>query len=128
MTSTPKLNAAQARQLHEAEVAVAKLKAQLEIAETTRDELRDRFIPRLSLATEAKEKLKGVLVGLAGGISVRATPCVGAEYFRLRDYRAAGHQVTPEMAEHISPGKPYLRWTVKTIDGPKHHDAVEPAR
>lgn len=127
-TAPKKLSAQQARQLHDADVEVGKLKAALEIAERTREDLRDRYKSRLVPSEDPKDAGKGVLVGSAGGITVRVTPAVSGEFFRFRDYKLAGNPVTPEMAEHVSPGRPYDRWTTKLLEGPKRHDAVEPAR
>jgi hypothetical protein len=50
----------------------------------------------------------------------------GGEFFSLKDYRAAGHPITPEMAPHVHPGDPRERWTWKDLRGPKSPDAVEP--
>ncbi len=127
-TATKKLSAAQARQLHDADVEVAKLKAALEIAEETVKQLRARYKPRLVPSEDPKDAGKGVLVGSAGGITIRVSPSVSGDFFKLRDYKLAGHPVTPAMAEHISAGRPYDRWTTKLVDGPKRHDAVEPVR
>jgi hypothetical protein len=121
-TATKRLTAQQARQLHDADVEVAKLKAALDIAESTVKELRARYKPRLVPSEDPKDAGKGVLVASAGGITIRVSPSISGDFFKLRDYKLAGHKVTPEMAEHISPGRPYDRWTTKLLEGPKRHD------
>lgn len=120
----PKLTADQARKLHDAEVAHDQLKAQLDIAKKTRDELRGKYRPRLELAKDAAAALKGTLQAISGGIAVQATPSAGGETFSLKDYRTAGHKVTPEMQPFIKAGGTRWTWTVRSIAGPKRHDAA----
>ncbi len=64
---------------------------------------------------------------MVGGVSIRITPQESGERFSLTAYREAGHEVTPEMQDAISPGKPFDRWTLKPAAGPKKLKAVEPA-
>lgn len=123
----PKLTAARARQLHDAEVAVAKLEANLKIARETRDVLRAKVLPKLGPATDPEDADNGVLEGTAGGVSIRATLKSSGESFSLKRYRELGHQVTAAMREAIAAGRPYRQWTVKPVAGPKKIGAVEPA-
>jgi hypothetical protein len=125
--AAPKLTAATARKLHDAEVAVAQLEAQLKLAREARDELRDRVRPRLAPAADAEDRAKGILEGRAGGVLVRVAPAVSGESFSLKRYVEAGHRITAAMRDAISPGRPYDRWTVKPAAGPKKLGAVEPA-
>lgn len=124
--TTPKLTAAQARKLHDTEVAVLQLEAQVKLAKATRDELRERYRDRLQLSADPKEAEKGILTAIAGGVIVRVSPTVSADSFSLKRYTDLGHQVTAAMREAIAPGKPYDRWTVKAQAGPKKIGAVEP--
>lgn len=126
--TTPKLTADQARKLHAADVDVARLKVALETAETRLKDLRSSYRERVPLSDDAAERAKGVRECTVAGVTVRVYPLVSGDYFSLTDYKKAGHGVTDEMREHIKPGKPYDRWTVKDASGPKHLDAVEPAR
>ena len=61
-----------------------------------------------------------------GGWRIKRTEVDGAEYFSLRDYRDAGHEITAEMAEHLERRDPHERWTVKDLKGPAAPGAVEP--
>jgi hypothetical protein len=126
-TTQPKLSAAQAKQLVTAEVEAAKLKAELEAANRRVAELRERFKPRLAPSEDPKDAGKDVLVAEAGGFLIRCATFVGGDYFSLKAYREAGHEITPAMAEHIHSGDPRERWTWKDLRGPRHPDAVEPA-
>lgn len=129
MTATStKLSADQARKLHAADVDVARLKLALEAAEQRREDLRQAYRDRVPLSEDLEERAKGIRTTVAGGVTVRVFPLVSAARFSLTEYTKAGHGITDEMREHISPGKPYDRWTVKAVAGPKHLDAVEPAR
>lgn len=130
MTATtatePKLSLAQARRLHDAEVAYDKLARGLEDAKQTRDELRSSYLPRIPLSDDPDEAAAGTRVVAIGGITARVTPVAGRESFSLKDYRQAGHKLTAAMRSCITHGRPSQRWTVT---GPaKRHDAVEPAR
>jgi hypothetical protein len=124
---TPKLSAAQARKLERAEVKAAQLEAQLEEAKARRDTLRRRYKSRLQPSTEKRDRGKNVLQAIAGGILVRVSSFRGGDYFSLKDYREAGHEVTPAMRPFIRPGDPRERWTVKSLAGPKTSGAVEPS-
>lgn len=125
-TATPKLTAATARKLHDAEVAVAQLKAQLELAEKSRDELRAKVRDRVPLAADPQDAAKGIREAIAGGVIVRIAPAVSGESFSLKRYVEAGHRITAAMRDAISSGRPYDRWTVKPAAGPKKIGAVEP--
>jgi hypothetical protein len=124
MPTTTKLTASQAKALDRAETRVATAKAELEDAEAERQTLRDRYHDLVPLSDDAEEAAKGIRVAAAGGITVRIAPMVSGETFRYRDYKLAGHPVTPEMAEFLKDGKPYDRWTVRAPR--KTADAVEP--
>lgn len=126
-TATPKLSAAQAKKLVLAEVKAAKLKAELEAAQRELAELHERYKPRLEPSTDPKDAGKDVLMAEVGGFRIRVSTFVGGDYFSLKDYRTAGHPITPEMAEHIRTGDPRERWTWKDLRGPRRPDAVEPA-
>ena len=123
-TDARKFTATQAKALDRAETRVATAKAELEAAEEARRELRDRYHDLVPVSEDPEEAAKGIRVAAAGGITVRIAPMVSGETFRFREYKLAGHPVTPEMAEFLKDGKPYDRWTVR---GPrKTADAVEP--
>ena len=126
VTAPPRLSAEQARKLHDADVAVAKLRAQLKIAEKTLNELEERYHPRIALSDDPGEAAKGIRVAEAGGVHVRVAPFTTAERFSLKAYREAGHKITAAMRDCISAGKPAARWTIKAVDGPKKLGAVEP--
>lgn len=109
----PKLTADQARRLHEADQAAARARVELERANKKLTELRDRYRPRVPLSTDKAEREKGVRVTAVAGISVRVTPASSGERFSLSKYKEAGHEITAEMRDAITSGKPYDRWTVK---------------
>lgn len=120
------LSAEQARKLHDADVAVKKLKARLEDAETHSRGLRARYRDRVPLSENPEEAANGIRVAMVGGVSIRITPQESGERFSLSVYREAGHDITPAMREAITPGKPFDRWTLKPAAGPKKLKAVEP--
>ncbi len=122
----PKLSADQARKLHDADVFVKRLRAQLEDAQKHLGELQDRYRDRIPVSEDLEEAAKGIRVAIVAGVIVRVAPAVSADSFSLRRYTDAGHAVTPEMREAIKPGKPYDRWTIKAAAGPKKLNAVEP--
>lgn len=124
----PTLSAAQARRLHDAEVAHDQLAARLQEARQVRDELRERYLPRIPLSDEPKEREAGTRTATVGGITVRVTPVPARETFSLAAYRRAGHAITAAMLSCISRSLPSHRWTVRPAAGPKRHDAVEPTR
>jgi hypothetical protein len=68
-----------------------------------------------------------VRVATAGGWHLRVTRFSGGERFSLKNFKAAGHKITKAMREHITPGSPQVRVTVKRVDGPTKPGAVEPA-
>lgn len=121
-----KISAAQARALHDAEVAVLQLEAQLEIAKKTRLELRGRYIERVPLSDDVDERARGIRKVVAGGVKIRITPATSGESFSLKAFKEAGHAITREMRAAISAGKPYHRWTVTNAEGPRKIGAVEP--
>jgi hypothetical protein len=120
-----KLSASGAMALHVADVTVAKLKAAAKLAEETRALIQERYRASIPLSEDPKEAAGGIRAAEVGGISVRVTPVDGSERFSLKDYREAGHEVTPEMRDAISTSKPFERWTVKDVRGPRRADAVE---
>jgi hypothetical protein len=124
--SAAKLSAEQARKLHDADVKVKKLRAQLEDADKESRALRARYRERVPLSDKPEEAADGIRVATVGGVSIRITPQESGERFSLTVYREAGHEVTPEMQEAITPGKPFDRWTLKPAAGPKKLKAVEP--
>jgi hypothetical protein len=126
-TKTRKLNAAQARALVLATVTVEKLKASLDAASERLVELRAKYRPLIPASEDPKDAGKDVREVTAGGFRIRVSTFEGGEYFSLKDYRAAGHPITEEMAEHIRAGDPRERWTWKDLRGPRRPDAVEPA-
>jgi hypothetical protein len=125
-TAAPKLTAATARKLHDAEVAVAQLEAQLELAKAARAKVREKVLPRVPLSPLPEEAAKGIRETIAGGVIVRVAPAVSGESFSLKRYVEAGHRITAAMRSAIAPGRPYERWTVKPAAGPKKLGAVEP--
>jgi hypothetical protein len=125
---TPKkLTGTGAMALHVADVTVSKLKAALELAEETRALIQQRYRDAIPLSEDPKEAADGIRSLEVGGIKVRITPVAGSERFSLKDYKAAGHQVTAAMRDAITTSKGYDRWTVKDVRGPRRADAVEPA-
>lgn len=125
MTPPRKLNAAQARALVAAEVAASKLKAALEKAVEKRDELRGRYKLRIPASTDPKDADKDVRQVEVAGFRIRVSSYAGGESFSLKDYKAAGHPITAEMAPHVHSGDPREKWTWKDLRGPKSPDAVE---
>lgn len=121
-----KLSAEQARKLHDQDVLVKKLRAQLEIAEEKLGDLEDRYRARIPLSEDGEEAAKGILATTVGGVAIRVAPCVSADSFSMKRYTDAGHAVTPAMRDAIKPGRPYDRWTIKPAAGPKKLNAVEP--
>lgn len=125
-STTRKLNAAQARALALAEVTYDKLAAALAEAKKARNELRGRFKARIPPSTDPKDADKDVRQVEAGGFRIRVSTFDGGEYFSLKDYREAGHPITPEMEPHVHDGEQREKWTVKALAGPKRPDAIEP--
>lgn len=127
VATAPKLTADQARRLHDADVMVKRLAAQLDDAKKHLGELEKRYIERIPVSEDLEEAAKGIRLAIAGGVSIRVAPMVSADSFSLKRYVDAGHQVTDEMRDAIKPGKPYDRWTIKPAAGPKKLGAVEPS-
>jgi hypothetical protein len=126
VATAPKLSADQARKLHDADVAVKRLRAQLDAQEKHLRELQDRYRERIPVSDDADEAAKGIRITTVGGVVIRVAPAVSADSFSLKRYVDAGHQITAAMREAIRPGKPYDRWTIKAAAGPKKLGAVEP--
>lgn len=124
--TAPKLSADQARRLHDSDVAVKKLRAQLEAAVDHDRELRARYRDRVPLSEKPDEAANGVRVATVGGVAIRIYPQVSAETFSLKRFLEAGHAITAAMREAMSDGKPFDRWTLKPAAGPKKLNAVEP--
>jgi hypothetical protein len=93
-----KLTGTGAMALHVADVTVSKLKAALELAEETRALIQQRYRDSIPLSEDPKEAADGIRSLEVGGIKVRITPVAGSERFSLKDYKAAGHQVTASHA------------------------------
>lgn len=121
-----KLSADQARRLHDAEVSVKQLEAQLEEARTRRTELRTAAIDRIPLSDDVDERAKGIRKAVIGGVRIRVSPAISGETFSLKAFKELGHEITAAMRDAISAGKPYDRWTVTPAAGPKKIGAVEP--
>ncbi len=124
--TTPKLSAEQARKLHDADVVVKRLRAQLEDAQKNLGDLQERYRDRIPVSQDPDEAAKGIRVTLVAGVVVRVAPSVSADSFSLKRYTDLEHQITAAMREAIKPGKPYDRWTIKAAAGPKKLNAVEP--
>lgn len=107
------ITATQAEQLLEAEAAVRRYRAELDDAERRLAEVRKGLRTRVPLSTKQDEKKKKIRAAVIGGVSIRVTPSRTGPRFSLRRYKEAGHEVTPEMKEAITPGRDYDRWTVK---------------
>jgi hypothetical protein len=122
-----KLSATQAVLWATAEVAVLQAKAAWEAAKAEAEKLRARYEDRLEPSADPKDAGKDVKVGVAGGWQIRFTRFTGGERFSIKEYRAAGHKVTPEMRPFISAGDPQVRVTVKRVKGPTKPGAVEPS-
>lgn len=121
-----KLQAREARAIHDVEVAIAKANRELEDLKARREDLRARYGDKVPLSDVPEEAAKGIRKTVAGGIKIRIAPQVSGDYFNLTAYIKAGHLVTSAMGEHIRSGHAYDRWTVN--GPPKTHDAVEPRR
>ncbi len=126
VAAPPKLSADQARKLHDADVTVKRLRAQLEDAERHLGELKDRYRDRIPVSDDPEEAAKEIRVATVAGVTIRVAPFVSADSFSLRRYTDLGHQITAAMREAIKAGKPYDRWTIKAAAGPKKLGAVEP--
>lgn len=122
-----KLSAAQAVAWATAEVAALQAKAALAAAQEKCSEMRVRYEERLAPSSDPKDAGKDVKIGGAGGWQIRLTRFTGGERFSLTSYREAGGKITPLMAEHITPGSPQVRVTVKRTKGPAKPGAVEPS-
>ena len=120
------LRAALARDYVLAEVDVAKLEAELEVAKERRDDLRKRVKPKLVPSAEKDDAGKDVLVGEAGGFRIRVSTFTGGDSFSLAKYLKAGHKITAAMRDALTPGSARERWTWKDVRGPRRPDAVEP--
>lgn len=127
-TAQPTLRAEQAKKLVLAEVKAAKLKAELKAAERERDDLRERYKPRLLPSTKKDDAGKDVLEAEVGGFLIRVSSFKGGDRFSLSDYLTAGHKLTAAMREHVSAGGPQERWSWKDLRGPRRPDAVEISR
>jgi hypothetical protein len=121
-----KLTPAGAKALHLADVAVAKLKAQLEQAEKRRAEMQARYRDLVPLSEDADERAKGIRAAEVGGFKIRIAPVAGSDRFSLKDYLEAGHKITAAMRDAMKRSKPFDRWTIKDVRGPRRADAVEP--
>lgn len=126
VTATSKLDARQARVLHDADVHVKRVRAQLQEAEEKLAEIKVCYRDRIPGSPDLEEAQKGICIATVGGVTIRVAPAVTADSFSLKRYTDAGHPVTDEMTEAIRPGRPYDRWTIKATAGPKKLDAVEP--
>lgn len=122
-----KLSPTGAVALHVADVTVAKLNAALKLAKETREHIEARYHDAIPLAEDPEDRAAGVREAEVAGIRVRVTPIDGSERLSLKDYKEAGHEVTPEMQEAITISKPFDRWTITDVRGPRRADAVEPA-
>lgn len=122
-----KLSAKQAIAWATAEIVMQQAKAAWEQAKVEAEKLRERYEDRLEPSDDPKDAGKDVKVGAAGGWQIRLTRFTGGERFSLTSYRKAGGEITPEMAEHITPGSPQVRVTVNRTKGPAKPGAVEPS-
>lgn len=122
-----KLSAAQAMAWATAEVALAQARATVDQLKEKTDELRARHEHRLDPSDDPGDVGKDVKVGRAGGWLIRFTRFAGAARFSMKDYLAAGHPITPQMEQFITPGSPQVRVTVKRLKGPHKPGSVEPA-
>jgi hypothetical protein len=109
------LSATQARRLLEAEADVRRRRAKLEEAEAALAKLRNAARARVPVSTDRGEKKKRIRAAVVGGIRIRITPAKTGPRFSLKRYRDAGHEITPEMQDAITPARPYDRWTVKAV-------------
>lgn len=124
----PKLTAAQARKIAEAENLVAKLRAQLEQAETEAKEIRARYDDRITEPSDdPRDAGKNVRIARAGGWEIRVSTFTGGDTFSLKTYLSKGHKITPAMKQALTPGAERKRWTVKRLAGPYKPGSVEPA-
>lgn len=112
-----KLSPKQARRLLALDAEVKSRRAALEESERQLAKHRDRACSRVPLSTDSDERKRKIRVAVIGGVSIRITPTTTGETFSLTTYQEAGHEVTKEMKEAITPGRPYDRWTVKELNG-----------
>lgn len=103
----PKLNPAIARRIVKAVIAAERTKRAWETAKAKKDAL-------AKYAHLVPDK-----IGAEGaGHIIRHWIGGGGEIFKLKEYREAGHPVTPEMANFIEPRTTFHQWTVTPIEGP----------
>jgi len=107
------ITAKQAEQLLNADTRVRQLRAELEQAEGELAKARERYHARIPLSRDKDERKRKIRTASIGGVTVRVTPTRTGDKLSLKRYCDAGHEITPEMREAITPGRPYDRWTVK---------------
>jgi hypothetical protein len=99
------LSAEQARRYLAADKEVADARAVLKEAERKRDELRERYRPRLSLGEPVR----------AGGVEIVVKAVAKAASFRLMPYLHAGNEVTKEMEPFHTPAGTREDWQAKKL-------------
>lgn len=105
--SRPKLNGAVAKAIVSKINAYTRAKAAFDKAKAAKDTLVSyaHLIPDGIGAEGAGHVIKHWMGG-------------GGEIFKLKEYRDAGHPITPEMAPFVEQRSKYHQWSVKPIDGP----------
>ena len=52
---------------------------------------------------------------IEGGVKVRRTQVAGRRSLSLSAMEAAGYSLPPEIAEFVTEGKPFDKWTIKEV-------------
>lgn len=73
--------------------------------EAERDAIRERIAPMMEAGQDYIE----------GGVKVRRTQVAGRRSLSLSAMEAAGYSLPPEIAEFVTEGKPFDKWTVKEL-------------
>lgn len=103
----PKLNSAIARAIVKAVVATERAQRALDTAKAKKS------------ALEKYAHLVPYKIGAEGaGHIIKTWIGGGGEIFKLKEYREAGHPITPEMKPFIEARSTFRQWTVTPIEGP----------
>lgn len=73
--------------------------------ESERDEIRERIAPLMEPGEDYIE----------GGVKVRRTQVAGRRSFSFSAMEAAGYSLPPDLAEFVTDGKPFDKWTVREL-------------
>lgn len=123
-----KLTAKQVTAWADALVQLEQARARVSELDKQCKELLERYEPLMEASSDPDDADKDVKVAEAGGWRVRVSRYQGSESFSLKDYKVAGHEVTPQMAECIKPGGLRTKVTTKRLAGRTRPGAVETFR